>query len=92
MPPAVPVGRLFFLAGRVVIPARYKPLQWVDQSASPGGWLPCPHPLRDPSALIAMQTDYTAAIIGLTALVILLTGMTVFVLSRPSDLAPRSPR
>jgi hypothetical protein len=39
-----------------------------------------------------MQTDYTAAIIGLTALVILLTGMTVFVLSRPSDLAPRSPR
>jgi hypothetical protein len=39
-----------------------------------------------------MQTDYTAAIVGLTALVIVLTGMTVFVLSRPSDLAPRSPR
>jgi len=42
--------------------------------------------------LIPMQTDYTAAIVGLTALVILLTAMTVFVLSRPSDLAPRSPR
>ena len=42
--------------------------------------------------LIPMQTDYTAAIVGVTALVILLTGMTVFVLSRPSDLAPRSPR
>jgi hypothetical protein len=39
-----------------------------------------------------MQTDYTAAIVGLTALVVVLTGMTVFVLSRPSDLAPRSPR
>ncbi|MFM7513709.1 MAG: hypothetical protein ACKO3F_10185 [Cyanobium sp.] len=42
--------------------------------------------------LIPMQTDYTAAIVGVTALVILLTAMTVFVLSRPSDLAPRSPR
>lgn len=39
-----------------------------------------------------MQTDYTAAIAGVTALVILLTAMTVFVLSRPSDLAPRNPR
>lgn len=42
--------------------------------------------------LTSMQTDYTAAIAGVTALVILLTAMTVFVLSRPSDLAPRSPR
>jgi hypothetical protein len=41
---------------------------------------------------IIMQTDYTAAIVGVTALVILLTSMTVFVLSRPSDLAPRTPR
>ena len=39
-----------------------------------------------------MQTDYTAAMVGVTTLVILLSAMTVFVLSRPSDLAPRSPR
>jgi hypothetical protein len=39
-----------------------------------------------------MQTDYTAAILGVTALVIVLTAMTVFVPSRPSDLAPRAPR
>lgn len=47
---------------------------------------------RGTPELILMQTDYTAAIAGVTALVILLTAMTVFVLSRPSDLAPRSPR
>jgi hypothetical protein len=35
-----------------------------------------------------MTTDYTAAIITLVGLVALLTGMTVFVLTRPSDLAP----
>ena len=35
-----------------------------------------------------MATDYTAAIVSLFGLVALLTGMTVFVLSRPSDLAP----
>jgi hypothetical protein len=35
-----------------------------------------------------MSTDYTAAIASVLALVVLLTGMTVFVLSRPSDLAP----
>jgi hypothetical protein len=35
-----------------------------------------------------MATDYTAAIISLVGLVALLTGMTVFVLTRPSDLAP----
>jgi hypothetical protein len=56
------------------------------------GWPLCPHPLRNPSALISMQADYTAAIAGVTALVIVLTAMTVFVLSRPSDLAPRPPR
>jgi hypothetical protein len=41
--------------------------------------------------LIAMATDYAAAIAGVTALVILLTAMTAFVLSRPSDLAPTPP-
>jgi hypothetical protein len=35
-----------------------------------------------------MSTDYTAAIAALFGLVALLTGMTVFVLTRPSDLAP----
>jgi hypothetical protein len=34
-----------------------------------------------------MSTDYITAVI---ALVVLLTGMTVFVLSRPTDLAPTS--
>jgi hypothetical protein len=42
--------------------------------------------------LIAMSTDYSAAIAGVTALVILLTAMVAFVLSRPSDLAPHNPR
>ncbi len=37
-----------------------------------------------------MSTDYTAAITGLIAVVVLLTGMVVYVLSRPSDLAPRN--
>ena len=61
--------------------------------ASPAGFLPASRlTFVLPSVLNAMQTDYTAAIVGLTALVILLTSMTVFVLSRPSDLAPRSPR
>jgi hypothetical protein len=35
-----------------------------------------------------MSTDYTTAIAAVFALVALFTGMTVFVLSRPSDLAP----
>jgi hypothetical protein len=39
-----------------------------------------------------MDTDYSTAIVGLAAVVILLTAMVVFVLSRPSDLAPREPR
>ena len=39
-----------------------------------------------------MGTDYSAAIAGVTALVIILTAMTAFVLSRPSDLAPDNPR
>jgi hypothetical protein len=39
-----------------------------------------------------MGTDYTPAITAVVALVVLLTGVTVFVLSRPSDLAPTSPR
>jgi hypothetical protein len=37
-----------------------------------------------------MSTDYTAAIAGMVGLIVVLTGMVAFVLSRPSDLAPRS--
>jgi hypothetical protein len=37
-----------------------------------------------------MTTDYTAAIAGMVALIVVLTGMVAFVLSRPTDLAPRS--
>ena len=40
--------------------------------------------------MIAMTTDYTAAIAGMVALIVVLTGMVAFVLSRPTDLAPRS--
>ena len=36
-----------------------------------------------------MSTDYTVAIAMVIALVVVLTGMTTYVLSRPSDLAPR---
>jgi hypothetical protein len=36
-----------------------------------------------------MNTDYTAAITGLVAVIVVITGMVVYVLSRPSDLAPR---
>ena len=39
-----------------------------------------------------MSTDYTAALTALAALVLLLTGMTVFILTRPSDLAPTRQR
>ena len=37
-----------------------------------------------------MSTDYSTAIACVIALVIVLTGMTTYVLSRPSDLAPRT--
>jgi hypothetical protein len=37
-----------------------------------------------------MSTDYTAAVAGMVALIVVLTGMVAFVLSRPTDLAPRS--
>jgi len=37
-----------------------------------------------------MQTDYTAAIAIVFALVVVLGGMTTYVLSRPSDLSPRT--
>ena len=37
-----------------------------------------------------MATDYTPAIAAVLALVVVLSGMVVFLLSRPSDLAPRS--
>jgi hypothetical protein len=39
-----------------------------------------------------MNTDYTAAITAVIGLVVVLTGMTVFVLTRPSDLASTSSR
>jgi hypothetical protein len=35
-----------------------------------------------------MGTDYTAAITSVIALVLVLTGMVTYVLTRPSDLAP----
>lgn len=35
-----------------------------------------------------MQTDYTAAITALALISLALTAMTIFVLSRPSDLKP----
>jgi hypothetical protein len=37
-----------------------------------------------------MSTDYTAAITAVVMLVIGLTAMVTYVLSRPSDWAPRS--
>ena len=37
-----------------------------------------------------MSTDYTTAIAALIALVVVLTGMTTYVLSRPSDLTSKS--
>lgn len=37
-----------------------------------------------------MQTDYTAAIVFVIALVVVLSGMTTYVLSRPTDLTPRA--
>jgi hypothetical protein len=39
-----------------------------------------------------MNTDYTLAISSVIGLVVLLTGMTVFVLRRPSDLSPTPQR
>jgi hypothetical protein len=36
-----------------------------------------------------MSTDYTAAITAVIALVVVLTGMTTYVLSRPSDLTSK---
>lgn len=63
-----------------------------NSSTSPRVPGPIPPTLVGDSELITMQTDYTAAIVGVTVLVAVLTAMTVFVLSRPSDLAPRSPR
>ena len=39
-----------------------------------------------------MSTDYSLAIAAVIALVVLLTGMTTFVLSRPSDLSPTPQR
>jgi hypothetical protein len=37
-----------------------------------------------------MSTDYTTAIAAVIALVVVLTGMTTYVLSRPSDLTSKS--
>jgi hypothetical protein len=39
-----------------------------------------------------MQTDYTAAITGLVGLVVVLTGMVGYMLTRPSDLSPTNRR
>jgi hypothetical protein len=35
-----------------------------------------------------MSTDYSIAIASVIGLIVLLTGMTAFLLSRPSDLGP----
>ena len=37
-----------------------------------------------------MSTDYTAAIVVLAGLIVVLTGMVGFILTRPSDLASSS--
>jgi hypothetical protein len=37
-----------------------------------------------------MGTDYTVAITSVLALVVVLTGMVTFVLTRPSDLEPKT--
>ena len=37
-----------------------------------------------------METDYTAAIFTVISLVVVLGGMSIYVLSRPTDLTPRS--
>ena len=37
-----------------------------------------------------MATDYTAAITSVAALVLVLTGMVAFVLTRPTDLATKT--
>jgi hypothetical protein len=39
-----------------------------------------------------MSTDYTLAITAVIGLVVLLSGMTAFMLTRPSDLAPTPER
>ena len=39
-----------------------------------------------------MSTDYTTAISAVIGLVVLLTGMTAYMLTRPSDLKPTNPR
>jgi hypothetical protein len=39
-----------------------------------------------------MSSDYTTAIVSVIGLIVLFTGMTVFVLSRPSDLSPTNSR
>jgi len=39
-----------------------------------------------------METDYTPAIVAVVALVVLLTGMTAYIFSRPSDLPPKTNR
>jgi hypothetical protein len=37
-----------------------------------------------------METEYTTAITSVIALVLVLTGMVTYVLTRPSDLAPKT--
>jgi hypothetical protein len=46
--------------------------------------------LRNLYRFTAMDTDYTTAITSVVALVLVLTGMVTYVLTRPSDLAPKT--
>jgi len=39
-----------------------------------------------------MSTDYTTAVAAVIGLVVLLTGMTAYMLTRPSDLNPTNTR
>ena len=39
-----------------------------------------------------METDYTTAIAAVFGLIVVLTGMTAYMLTRPSDLAPTNQR
>jgi hypothetical protein len=47
------------------------------------------HPFPNWSGLSAMETDYTAAISVVALITAVLSAMTIYVLSRPTDLAKR---
>ena len=46
-------------------------------------------PFPNRAALIAMGTDYTAVVTAVVLITVVLSAITVYVLSRPSDPAPR---